>query len=222
MGITHEDHDLSNIPTGDRRSSPTQSSLPLRRLTERMFLAVLVSPSYPIAVTSGMRFGYGDDLIGLLLYSVVPLTLGPTILSLSLSPSRWGCAAGLFAGLAMILPLLVPEGGQIAAPLGAITIVVLSGYVRHRRGYLGLLAAIVVGVTVTTVYFHLFDGPRLTTSWLPLVLGWSSPFAFVWSSVVFFPELFRRRVGWVGVLIWAALQATIFGVGSLVKLLFAA
>ena len=61
--------------------------------------------------------------------------------------------------------------------------------------------------------WHMFGSSGSDLLRPSILLNSGAPFAFVWTSAMFFPELLRRRVGWAGSLIWACLQTGIFALG---------
>ncbi|MDX1600448.1 MAG: hypothetical protein R3191_02925 [Anaerolineales bacterium] len=163
------------------------------------------------------------------------LALGPTVLTLLLSPTWRGAGVALLATIGMLLGFSL--GGLLtewlpfdlakalnlvtAAALAVAIATLLTGYARGRDGVIGLVSGVFVGTSMTLM-FSLLPGPWQYGEPLGLpdprvVLEWAVAFAFVWTSSIFFPALFQRRAGWAGSVIWAALQASIFGVGVLVN-----
>lgn len=110
----------------------------------------------------------------------------------------------------------------VGAAVPVLVVFPITGYVRRRRGYAAMIVGIFAGWLLTLVYRvigTLFIGDSSPSKLLEpdilVLLG--VPFAFVWSSSIFFPELFRGRVSWPGVLVWAGLQAMIFALGPFVS-----
>lgn len=225
-------------------NDPARASSHFGILSARMVLAVLVSPWF------GVGFVYGLSLLFaasgwqyVIMLSL--MALGPAAISLSLSLSLRGVVAALIASFALIfgsfpiLELVAPLLQDLfpfleAFPLGpswptaaAATIPIIialpiTGYVRRREEYVGLLVGSSVGILLTLILGlvapWLIEVPMQVPLLDPLnLVAWGAPFAFVWSSSIFFPELFRRWVGWAGLLIWAGLQAAIFALGPLLN-----
>ena len=228
-------------------NGPVPQARGLWNLTARMVLAVLVSPWFGVGFLYGLAHVFRSSLFlggngpggwqQVIMLSL--MAVGPTAISLSLSPNWRGLLAAVLASFALILgflpageiftevmrllfPLDIPLGILLPSALGAaIPIVIalpITGYVARREGYAGLFVGISLGVLLVLIYEIVapwliveHEELALLGTWNPT--SWAIPFAFVWSSSIFFPELLRRRVGWAGLLIWAGLQASIFGVG---------
>jgi hypothetical protein len=105
----------------------------------------------------------------------------------------------------------------LVAGSGVSVVELVTRDIHERSGLIGLLTGIMAGFFLSLVYALIFmpvyaRGPRVNDLFL---IGWSAHFALVWLSAFFFPELFTRRVGWGGVLIWVGLIVMIFGASIL-------
>lgn len=207
-------------------------------LAARMILVTLTAPSFPIALVIliglavGPVIGEGGSL-GLTVLMLGMFVLGPFVLTLLLSPTWRGAGIAVLATLGMLLgfslgglftewlPYSLAKSLALAsaAALAAAIATTLTGYARDQDGVMGIVSGVVVG-TGMTIMFILLPGPWQYSAPLdlpdpPVVIEWAAPLAFVWTSSVFFPALFRRRAGWAGSAIWAGLQVSIFAAGVL-------
>ena len=153
----------------------------------------------------------GVDMTITLLAVISALVLLPgsfLIISLYLSRSRRGWAAGFWALVVYIFSLFIAyeiasalhinnlfglEFG-IGSCLSMAVLLGVSGRVKSRSQWLGLGLGLVIGI-------------------LPYIIAnpltpYQTAFGFVWIwlSAVFFPELIDRRVGWQGILVWVGLM----------------
>ncbi len=207
---------------------------PSRRLWLKLLLAAIYVPFlfglllalFVIGLfsSSDAQYAYGVAFLAILVG-------GPILVSIFLSPSWRGVGAGLLAMLSVLLVLSVvgylvedaPDiigealGFTLIAGSGVSIIEVVTRDVRERRGLAGLGVGLVAGFLLSLAYAYVFypyspraDIPRVN-EWL-FMIGWSAYFALVWLSTFFFPELFTRRVGWGGVVVWAGLVGLVFGV----------
>lgn len=212
---------------------------PSRRLWLKLLLALICSPSFVVgellllagAFTGGSAVNFlgFDEISGYLIafLGIAVMVGGPVLISLSLSLSGRGAGAGLLAVVIMLVTWYfasvandasryVNDSLQLALTAGsAIAILeLIMGGIRNRHGLAGLGLGLLVGLLLVLANsavvgpFH-YGGPRKNELW---ILSWSVPFALVWLSSLFFPELLSRRVGWGGVLVWAGLVGLVFGV----------
>lgn len=193
---------------------PAQASSHLGLLTARMVLAVLVSPWLGVGFLYGLSHALtGSIFLGgsgasgwTLVLMLALMSVGPTVISLSLSPSLRGLLAAMLASFALIagiLPALELVGPvtenlfpfldnppfELAlayALAGTIPIVValpITGYLNRRRGYIGLLLRISVGALLALMFAMtapwLRDLEQLNAFSSSNLVAWAVAFAFV-------------------------------------------
>jgi hypothetical protein len=107
-----------------------------------------------------------------------------------------------------LLPLALVTSAQI------VVLELTTRDVRSRPGIVGLGVGLVAGTLLTTVLAGLVD-PQGRRFFNTFSILWPAYSSLVWLSAALFVEVFTRRVGWGGVIVWAGLVGLLFGISIL-------
>lgn len=204
---------------------------PSRRVWLKLLLALICGPSLVggtffvlAAAFSGMGpvtfFGYETTgaLIGI--FGLTLVVGGPTIMALYLSPNALRGVGSAMAALmaAVLIGFLISEAVFLTSRVGPIVFAALivggqiavlelvSNDVRGWHGAVGLWVGVLIGLVLSlALAIQTGSADLLFRGEERIVLPMSVFSSIIWLSGVVFPELFTRRVGWGGLIVWAAL-----------------